>query len=86
MMVFHVVVSVQQGKPGLDEAAKYITKQLRTVKERAGPGYRYNTVRIGICMKICAINEELNFIEMMEPLTAVLDCVNFTHFFRNLNA
>lgn len=31
----------QEGRPGLDEAARYIKRQLEIMKERAGPGYRY---------------------------------------------
>ncbi|XP_078441652.1 Zn-dependent exopeptidases superfamily protein [Wolffia australiana] len=30
----------QEGKPGLIEAGRYIKKQLETMQERAGPGYR----------------------------------------------
>ncbi|MQL81125.1 hypothetical protein Taro_013585 [Colocasia esculenta] len=30
----------QEGRPGLDEAARYIKKQLEMLKERAGPRFR----------------------------------------------
>lgn len=37
---FFMIFGLQEGHPGLEEAAKYIRKELETIASRAGPDYR----------------------------------------------
>ncbi|RWW53241.1 hypothetical protein BHE74_00040287 [Ensete ventricosum] len=38
---FLMISGSQEGHPGLEEAAKYIRKELETIASRAGPDYKF---------------------------------------------